>query len=552
MLRQLAVVHQKQGNYDRALELYQQILAASPNDVNTYERLGELYAEKGDEEKAIAEWSRITESAPGQYSRHQMLAYILKSHGFYELAAAEYRKAIELRPEVYYLHTQLANIYVVRKQFDAAIDVYLDVLTKSPANHPNRFSITTTMLELCDLEGLHHRITSRLEGHLAQSPDSVPALLTLADFNFHQGRYGDSLRQLKSVAALYPDAGKALFSHAQILERERQFSHAIEFYQAVLDLFPDSSVFPQALIRIGSLKSQLHQPQAAIASLRALVSKINVRSPGATLWLRAYVIIGDVYLQQMHDVQAALSTYKEAKQKILAQPGNIQMVSAQLPELDLKIAECYRLMERYNKAETVLDSMQTSYKSRAVVAQIAKLRGDCYFSRGDFDSALTHYQEAIKRLMNEDWVNDALDRIALIKEHSDAPKSLLEVHAQVERLKKLGQYSEALAICKSTVEKYGANTDRIRLEIGELLTLQMKPLEAVSAYEELTQSQSLLAPEAQSRIARIYWEQLSDLEKSIAAYSALIENYPDSVMVADARKQIRRLAAESASSDNLP
>ncbi len=302
------------------------------------------------------------------------------------------------------------------------------------------------------------------------------------------------------------------------------------------------------------LKSRLHQPQAAIASLRTLISKVNVRSPGATLWLRAFVIIGDVYLEQMHDVQAALSTYSEAKQKILAQPGIIRMVSAQLPELDLKIAECYRLMERYDEAETVLDSMQASYRSRSVLAQIAKLRGDCYFSRGNFDSALTQYQEAAKWLMNADWGNDALDRMALIKEHSDAPKSLLEVHTQVERLKKLGQYSEALAICKSAVEKYSANapTERIKLEIGDLLTLQMKPLKAVSAYEELTQSQSPLAPEAQSRIARIYWEQLNDLGKSIAAYSALIENYPDSVMVADARKQIRRLAAASASSDNLP
>ena len=443
---------------------------------------------------------------------------------------------------------------MVQKQFDAAIGVYLDVLIKSPANDPNRVGITNTMLELCDLEGLHHRVTSRLESHLARSPDSVPALLALADFNFHQGRYDDSLRQLKRIAALYPDAGKGLFNHAQVLERERQFSHAIDFYQAILDLFPNSSVFPQALVRIGSMKSQLHQPQAAIASLRTLVSKINVRSPGAALWLRAYVIIGDVYLQQMHDVQAALSTYEEAKQKILAQTGNIQMVSAQLPELDLKIAECYRLMERYDEAEAVLDSMQASYKSRPVVAQIAKLRGDCYFSRGDFDSALTQYQEAAKWLMNADWGNDALDRIALIKEHSDAPKSLLEVHAQVERLKKLAQYSEALAVCKSAVGRYGANasTDRIKLEIGELLALQMKPLEAVSAYAELTQSQSPLAPEAQSRIARIYWEKLSDLEKSIAAYSALIENYPDSVMVADARKQLRLLAAESASSDNLP
>jgi len=186
------------------------------------------------------------------------------------------------------------------------------------------------------------------------------------------------------------------------------------------------------------------------------------------------------------------------------------------------------------------------------VAQIAKLRGDCHFSRGDFDSALTQYQEAIQWLMNEDWVNDSLDRIALIKEYSDARKAVLEVLAQVERLRKLGQYSEALALCISAVKEYKP-VDRMQLEIGDLLALQMKAMEAISAYEELIQSNSPLAPEAQFRIADIHWKKLNDPEQAIEGYSTLIENYPDSVLVSDARKQIRRLASERAIDDrSLP
>jgi tetratricopeptide (TPR) repeat protein len=267
------------------------------------------------------------------------------------------------------------------------------------------------------------------------------------------------------------------------------------------------------------------------------------------------MLMGDVYLEQMHDVQAALSTYKEAKHKISERPGDIEVVSTQLPDLDLRIAECYRLMDRYDRAESILDSMQISYKSKSVAVQIANLRGDCYFSQGDFDGALTQYQEAIQWLMNEDWVNDALDRIALITEHPNrGPESLLRIHAQVEKLKKLGQYDEALSLCISAIIERDADitVDRIRLEIGDILALQTKALEAVSAYEELTQSQSSLAPEAQSRIAEIYWEHLGDPKQAIAAYSVLIENYPDSVLVADARKQIRRLAAGGVPGDNLP
>ena len=574
LLRQLALVYQKQGEYDRALDLYHRILAATPNDVDVYEQLGELYAERGDEERAIAEWSKITESAPGQYSRHQMLAHILESHGFYDQAAAEYRKAIELRPQISYLYKQLADVYVVKKRFESAVDVYLDALVRFPVNYPDRARISTDMLELCDLEGLYGRVISRLTTHLVRSPESIPALLTLADVYFHQGNFGDSLQQFRNIAAVYPDKGEILFGKAQTLERERQFEQAIRFYQAVLDLFPGSDMSPHALMHIGQLKSRLRQPQAAIASLQGVldsrfsISDLEIEN----LLLPAYILIGDIYLQQMHDVQSALSTYTEAKRRISMLDAGYQMPDAgyRIPDtgirylvsgildLDLRIAECYRLMGRYDAAGNILNSIQTANRSprtrgsRSIVAQIAKLRGDCHFSRGDFDSALTQYQEAIQWLMNEDWVNDSLDRIALIKEYSDARKAVLEVLAQVERLRKLGQYSEALALCISAVKEYKP-VDRMQLEIGDLLALQMKAMEAISAYEELIQSNSPLAPEAQFRVADIYWKQLNDPEQAIEGYSTLIENYPDSVLVSDARKQIRRLASERAIDDrSLP
>ncbi len=555
MLRQLALVYQKQGEYDKALSLYQEILATNPNDLNVYERLGELYAEKGDKERAIAEWSKITKSSPGQYSRHQTLAYILKSHGFYDLAAEEYRKAIELRPQVSYLYTQLADLYVVKKQFDFAVDAYLDALMAFPTNYPNRGAITTNMLELCKVEGLYDRPVSRLKTHLLGSPGSITALLTLADIYFHQGDFDNSLQQFRTIAALHPDGGKTLFDHAKILERERQYEHAVKFYQTILNLFPNGDIPALALISISQLRVQLNQPQAALASLQMLISSPNMRGYNSSLrWLEAYMLTGDIHLKHLHDAQTALFTYIEAKRRIKAQASNDDAMSTQVANLDLKIAECYRLMGKYDTAIGVLDSIKANEQSRSIAAQVAKLRGDCSFSRGDFDDALTHYKGATRWLMNEDWVNDALDKMAIIKEYSfHNSEALLEVHAQVERLRKLGQYSEALTICLSAIEGQDKSdpTDRIQLEIADLLALQMKAMEAISAYKELVQSQSPLASEAQFRIAGIYWQQLNSPQQAIEGYSALIENYPESVLVADARKQIRRLAFEQPSS-SLP
>jgi tetratricopeptide (TPR) repeat protein len=547
MLRQLALVYQKQGEYGKALDLYQKILSANPGDISVYEQLGELYIEKGDRERALAEWYKITESAPRQYSRHQMLAYILKTHNFHDQAVEEYRKAIALQPLFSYLYKQLADLYIIKKQFGSAVDTYLDALTKLPVNLPDRTEITTSMLELCEMEGLYDRTISRLKADLVQSPDSLPILLTLADVYFHQRNFDDSLQQFKAIAALHPDRGEILFDRAQKLERERQFDQAIQFYQHILDLFPGSDISSDALMHIGQLRAYLHQPEAAIASLQILTSHIG-NSPG-TPWLSAYILIGDIYLEQMHDVHAALSVYRQAKAKVGNQSG---ISNALYADLDLKIAECYRLMAEYDKAENLLDSIQLRHRSRSITARVARLRGDCYFSRGDFDNALAQYKEAIQWLMNEDWVNDCLDKIAIIKEYSDSGLyALLQVHSQVERLRKIGRYDEALALCESVVKQYSP-ADRIQMEIGNLFTLQTRFMEAILAYEELVQSGSPLAPEAQFRIAEIHWQHLKDSGRAIEEYSALIEKYPESIMVAEARKRIRQLASDGILDTNIP
>jgi len=555
LLRQMGLVYQKQGKYDEALALYQRILKIQPNDVDTYEQIGELYAEKGDKERAIAEWSKITETTPGEYYRHQTLAYILKSHGFYDQAAAEYRKAIELQPQNSYLYTQLAEVYIVKKQFDEAVSVYLNALTGLPvSNNPYRSDLVESMMELCDLEGLYDKVVAELKRRLLQSPDNVSAVLTLAEVYFRKGDFDNSLQQLKIVASLQPDRGQFLLNYAQKLEREKYFNHSIKFYQTLLDLFPDSELTLRALMHIGQLESELGQPQSAIEHLQKLVSQANnLRTPDASsMRLAALTAIGDIYLNQVHDAQAALSTYMEAKvwarsaESIFDDPG----IGAQIIDLELKIGECYCLMGQYDTVENLLNSI--SDRSRATTARIARLRGDCYFNNGDFDSALTSYQEAIQGSLNEGYVNDVLDKIALIKEHSS--QELLKTYAQVERLKSLGKYDEALVICLSSVKKYAGNNliDRVKLEAGDLLSLQTRDREAISAYEELIQSQSPLAPEAQLRIAETYWQKLNDPVHAIESYTTLIEKYPDSVLVVDARKQIRRLASEKIPIGDLP
>jgi len=545
MVQQLALVYRKQGKYDDAMALYQKLLVASPKDTDTLEQIGEIYIEKGDKDKAIAEWNKIIEASPGQYYLHQMVAGIFKSHGFQDLAAQEYRRAIELQPLISYLYTQLAELYIINKKYDSALDVYLDALLVLPANYPDRIEIIQNVLDLSKIDGLFDNIVQRLRSQIYQTPNNVTAISALADIYFYKGDIDNSIELFRKSASLYSDNGNLLIERAKWLKRERHPEKAIKIYNLIIELYPNANNCLDAMMSIGELKAMLNQPKEAIDILQKMIARVkNINNQTTKIQLvSAQIMLGDIYLNHKNDLQSALSAYIEAKSFI--DPQSNEMVE-QMTDLSLKIADCYRLMGNFDMALDTLNSIPKESRNAIIEARITKQKGDCYFSMGDFSGAKTQYKKATKGNFKEDWANDALDKLALIDEYSNGSLlDLLKSYANIERLKASGEYDNAFLECSNTVKKYPANglIDRIQLEMGEILYIKGKYNEAIKVYEVLVRPDSQLAPEAQFRIASIYWQRLNDKQRAIDTYSKLIRDYPDSILVVDARKQLQQLSA---------
>ncbi|MBD3182183.1 tetratricopeptide repeat protein [Candidatus Poribacteria bacterium] len=545
LLRQLGQVYQKQGDYDQALNIYKSILKNNPDDVDVYESLGELYAEQGKKQKALEEWSKITKTAPGQYSRHQMLAYILKTHGFYEQAAVEYRKAIQLQPLVYYLYTQLADLYVVKRDFNSAISVYVDALEKFSKNSYNQKRIIEPFFELCKLENLWHEASVELQKKLKTSPDKATIQMIIADISFHSGNLDDSLQQFLVYTKSNPGKTDIIFERAKLLERSDKLDYAAKFYKAILDNFPSSKDKPYAMLNMGKIKAETGKSKEAISILDNLLDNYKTKRIGTEdyqIFVSANILMGNIYFKYENNVETALKYYKEVKKFIDNEPSKKAIFRHEVPEIYMKIASCNRILGEYIQSKEVLDELERKYPSRSVNAQIAKLRGDNSFTQGNFEDALNYYSEAVKWLKNEDWVNDSLERIIMIKDYQNKQiEPALKIYAQIEKLKKQGKFTEAEVICLSTLEIY-PEADQLYMEMGELKRLQNKYDESIKFYQKLIDSESKFAPEALFQIALLYQENIGNQDQAMTNYSKLIEKYPDSVLVSEARKQMANLA----------
>ncbi|MEK7397970.1 MAG: tetratricopeptide repeat protein, partial [Candidatus Poribacteria bacterium] len=527
------------------------------------------------------QWYKIIEISPGQYYLHQILANILKSHGFSDQAVQEYKKAVELQPLASYLYAQLAEIYVINKKFDLAVDVYIDALLALPANFPDRIELVNNVLELCKVEGIYDRVISRLRSNLDKSPNNPSTISTLADIYFYRGDIDNAIEFFKKTVAFNSDNANIMIEKARWLIREQKPEKAEKIYNFILGSYPNTSAEIDAIISLGQLKAEMNKPEEAIKDLRSAISKSNFLSGQNEMNARGLnlsgqndrrlspilTMIGDIYVTQIHDPQSAIIAYTDAMAM-----SDTRSSPSEIPDLKLKVADCQRLMGLYDTAFEVLnsipqDQISTSAKANLVPpsngrlvppsnGRIDKIRGDCYFNMGDFENAKKYYKIATKGNLKEEWANDVLDKMALIDEFSNGQLAdLLKTYSSLDRVKESGDYENALLGYSSAIKKFSKNdlTDRIQLEIGEILTLKGKYDESIKAYEVLVSSGGEFAPEAQFRIAVIYSQKLKDNQRAVDAYAKLIKDYPDSMLVADARKQLQRLSASgNASGQILP
>ena len=550
LMQKLAGVYQKKGRYEEALKLYQAALAKSPNNTSLLEKLGEFYLESGDKEKAIAEWLKITQNTSDEYYQYQRLGNILKEHGFYKEAVQQYEAAIKLQPRVSYLYSQLANVYKIQGRMDDAITTYLRALLELGVGYSGRDNIISDMSELYSGElknQLFQKAITALQTEFAKRPQDENIILSMGEIYFHQGDFESSLKQFIRLASLYRDQGKLLNKYAQILERDNNLEAALAFYTAITRYLPGGRYDLQSRLKSGELYYQLGRWDEALTILQELIRKDRARQ----FTTDAYLLIGEIQLRGQRDVKAAGLTYATVERL----PYSVTKTL----DIRLRRAECNILLGNYSDAEAILNLITSKPGRYGIEAQ--KLLGDSYFYQGKFNEAIEEYQKVVNHSSDAssleamitlrgrspyegiNWNNDALTMINLIKGNSDYFQQPLAIYAEGLRLELNGNYQAALDSYNEILAQFDncMLKDDTLLAIGNLHLRQKQVEKALASFEQLAQLESPISPEGKMKIGDVYQE-LHKPSQAIAAYSDLIEKYPDSVLTTYARNQIRMIS----------
>jgi pilus assembly protein FimV len=376
------------GKIEPAIKEYERLLEDSPNDVNTLNRIGDLwvrvnnngeavkvfskiadhYSKDGFFLKAIAIFKKINKLDPSKLeiyakladlyakqglameakSQYQVLADYYLKHGEPANALAIYRKISELDPQSINVHVKLADLYsqnnqtaealkeydrvgrllLKRGMLDEAVQVFRKALKIDPKNTELVDSLVTALLEAKDFNNAQQIVDAALEANA-----NNPRLLgMLGRIQLARGDNAGARATLERAVAADPNDPSAREAMADLYLKQNDANRALEMMTPLVERAlgkGERATAIEMLNRILRVESG-HTP--TLERLVAVYSRLNEE----TNILASMSSLAEAHVSRMHFDEAS----KVLEKLIQREPQNaqhrnkLQFVRTQMGGLD--------------------------------------------------------------------------------------------------------------------------------------------------------------------------------------------------------------------------
>jgi Flp pilus assembly protein TadD len=186
----LAVIHEQEGDFERAIEEYRVAAESGVNDPRIFLNLGNSLMKTGRYDEAREEYLKTLRIAPDFESAVRNNLGILAAHqGDWPVAIREFEASLAANPENTGALSNLASAYLSSGRFDDAVVAFRRALLRPDANEAQlRRSLGMAYYE----SGLLEEAEVELSEALKLDPRDLIALLTIAKVCAETGRDRDA------------------------------------------------------------------------------------------------------------------------------------------------------------------------------------------------------------------------------------------------------------------------------------------------------------------------------------------------------------------------
>jgi tetratricopeptide (TPR) repeat protein len=533
--------------FDELIPLIERRIAVS-GDVNARADLGKAYYRKGDDARARTIWNELLSARP-QPGAYSVVGAAMIENGLLGEAVQVYlqgRRALN-QPQAFIF--ELANIYTARKEYETAVEEYLNYLEMNSRQLP---FIQGKISELLAAEDPPQasRIAAALTAALPKFKSPILIHRLSAVVYLHAKDFSNALDAYKTIERLQTGGagepatpGAELYNFAERAREANALDAAEAAFQIIVTEMPSSPYFLPAQFGLAEVLKQRGRHEAALSAFQ----KVKARQPNSPWAVRAWFAEGEIYFAgKMFDKAAA--AYSTVYEKYGNEPERIEAIF-RLGDSALAMNDFARAAEWYGRAD---QSGSSSVRDKVTyrLAMLEFYQGRFRAAQKLFDGITGPTAFAPLNERNESMVNDALEMQLLIDAHlADSSRALLSF-ARAELAVVQGRVSAAVDTLKNLMMIFsGSSITPLALftlaqryaEIGDYL-------ESLNVYQRLLKDhpKDMRADRALMRIAEIYENNLKDFVQAQQTYERILSDYPKSLFLDDARQKIRSLSEKPA------
>lgn len=237
LLQQGLALHQR-GQYAEALPLYDQAIAAWPDNADAWHLAGVVLDQTGRHQEAVQRIEKAIALHPGGATYNINLAIALVPLERFDDAERALRRAIAIDPSSASAYNNLGNLMRQRGREDEAIAAYDRALVLAP-NHLNALKSLATLLIR---RRAHVQATTLLQRATRSEPGDPDLWLLLAQAYYEQGQFAAALPHVETAVRLAPESTTAIANLGNAYAKLKRFDDAIASFERALGLTKNDPV----------------------------------------------------------------------------------------------------------------------------------------------------------------------------------------------------------------------------------------------------------------------------------------------------------------------
>ncbi len=537
----LVEAHQQLEQFDKAEKILTNRVKMTPDNAQILVELGHHYDVQGKPEEAKVYYNKAIETYEKSGVNHAYsLAQTFEKYSLLDEAAIIYEKGMKDNPRANF-NVQLAKIYGEQGNLHKMFNSYLSLLQLQPSY----VSIVQRNFGEYISEDSSSEANTVFRKLLVKKLQQEPNILyneMLSWLFVQQKEFKKAFIQEKAIYKRKEEGLQGIIGLARIAISEKDIKSATEILNYILETpaSKDMKLTAHKIILKSKVDNAVKKEYKAVVEQYDAVFEEYGKSQ-QTIGLQ--VDYAHFLAFKMDEKNQAIDFLKDMLTR-----GRLSRF--QTSRIKMKIADILVLDQKFNQALIYYTQVQNALKNN-FLAQDARFKvAKTSYYKGDFAWAQTQL-DVLKSSTSQLIANDAMELSLIISDNSleDSTQTALKIFAKADLLAFQNKNKEAIAMYDKILEQHRGEKieDETFLRQAKLLEKEKDFERAKVNYLKIIEfyNEDILVDDAYYWLAELYTNELGEPEKAKELYEKIIFNHADSIYFVEARKKYRSLRGDA-------